>query len=185
MKKVLAVNIGYKPFTIDEDAYMRLDSYIENFRQKTQMGLQTNEVIDDLELRIAELFTEYLGSNKEIVDIVMVNRVIAQLGMPDGSSSDNFETPHFEQQKAKKRFYRNPENKAIGGVCSGLATYWNIDIVLIRVLFVVTALCGSIGFWAYIILWVVSPLANTSAQKCELRGLPITAENMRKIATNK
>src|SRR5574344_1778254 len=88
MKKVLNVGIGGRTFVINEDAYQKLDAYIEKFRQKTQMGFQTKEVIDDLEMRIADLFTESLGNNRDVVSLTLVNQVISQLGMPDGSSGE-------------------------------------------------------------------------------------------------
>ena len=86
---------------------------------------------------------------------------------------------------ANKKFYRDSDNKFIGGVCSGLAIYFNIDTMLIRIIFLVFLLAGTAGFWAYLILWFVAPLAKTSAQKCELRGLPVTAENMAKYPSSK
>ncbi|MPM94864.1 hypothetical protein SDC9_142013 [bioreactor metagenome] len=88
MKKVLNVGIGGTSFIIDEDAYQKLDQYLEKFRQKTQMGIQAKDVMEDLEARIAELFNEFLKSNQEVVNIALVNRVIAQLGMPDGEVND-------------------------------------------------------------------------------------------------
>lgn len=187
MKKVLNVGIGGRTFTIDEDAYQKLDAYIERFRQKTQMGYQTKEVIDDLELRIAEIFTEALNSRKyDVVNIALVNEVISQLGMPDGSASDaEFYSAPGPQPKPSKKFYRDSDSKVIGGVCSGLALYFDIDVMLVRVLFVVALICGSLGFWVYVIFWVVAPLARTAAQKCEMRGLPITAENLRKFSTTR
>lgn len=192
MKKVLSVGIGGRTFTIDEDAYQKLDAYIERFRQKTQMGYQTKEVIDDLECRIAELFTDALNSRKyDVVNIALVNEVISQLGMPDGSASDaefysNQNTNYnYQQPKPSKKFYRDSDSKVIGGVCSGLALYFDIDIMLVRVLFVVALICGSLGFWVYVIFWIVAPLATTAAQKCEMRGLPITAENLRRFSSTR
>ena len=85
MKQVLNVGIGGRSFVIDEDAFDRLSSYLNAFRSKTGMGYQTKEVMDDLEMRIAEIFTESMSSRQEVVDISLVERVIAQLGMPDGS----------------------------------------------------------------------------------------------------
>ena len=85
MKQVLNVGIGGRSFVIDEDAFDRLNSYLNAFRSKTGMGYQTKEVMDDLEMRIAEIFSESLSSRQEVVDICLVERVISQLGMPDGS----------------------------------------------------------------------------------------------------
>lgn len=191
MKTVVNVGIGGRSFIIDEDAYLKLDAYLNKFRAKTDMGYHTNEVMDDLEMRIAELFQQDLGSKSEVVNLSLVNKVIAQLGMPDGSADDgsfgntNRTTYSSESGRGRKRFYRDSDNTIIGGVCSGLAAYLNLDIVLIRVLFVICFFCGSVGFWAYIIFWIVAPKAETAAQKCEMHGLPVTAENMSKFSHNK
>ncbi|MDD2293368.1 MAG: PspC domain-containing protein [Bacteroidales bacterium] len=189
MKKVINVGIGGRSFTIDEDAYRKLDAYLNNFRTKAHMGCQTKEVMDDLEMRIAELFEQELGSKSEVVNLALVNKVISQLGMPDGSAGDGgYSTNDNKEQyqaTGTKRFYRDPDNNIIGGVCSGLAAYFNIDIVLVRILFVIALLLGSAGFWAYIIFWIVAPKAVTAAQKCEMRGWPVTAENMGKFSQKK
>ncbi len=186
MKKVLNVGIGGRSFTIDDDAYQRLDSYLEHFRRKTSMGYQTKEVMDDLEMRIAELFTDALSSKQEVVNLALVNKVIAQLGMPDGTAEEgsyNYYDPSgASYKKPDKKLFRDPDNKVIGGVCGGLAAYFDMDVTILRILFAVALFCGSLGFWAYIIFWIIAPLAKTAANKCEMRGLPVTAENMRKFA---
>ena len=69
----------------------------------------------------------------------------------------------------------------LGGVCSGLALYLDIDVVVVRVLFLIALICGTAGFWIYVIIWIVAPEARTAAEKCEMRGLPVTAENMRRF----
>jgi phage shock protein PspC (stress-responsive transcriptional regulator) len=188
MKKVVNVGIGGTSFVIDEDAYQRLDKYLERFREKTRMGVQTKDVMEDLEQRIAELFSESLRSEQEVVNLALVNKVISQLGMPDGGPvEDDFGT--FGQEPVNpvvtKRLYRDPDSRVFGGVCGGLAYYLNVDVVLMRVLFFIAIMMGGVGFWGYIIFWIVTPVANTASQKCEMRGLPVTAENLRKYSSYK
>ena len=84
MKKVINAGIGGRSFAMDEDAYSKLKKYLNAFRTKSKMGIQSKEVMDDLEERIAELFSEGITQFRNVVDILMVERVIAQLGMPDG-----------------------------------------------------------------------------------------------------
>lgn len=189
MKKTVNVGIGGRSFAMDEDAYSKLKRYLNAFRTKSRLGLQSKEVMDDLEERIAELFSEGITQFRNVVDIAMVEKVVAQLGMPDGEpyteeGSDPI-SDILSGNKPVKKFYRNPCNKSIAGVCSGLATYLNIDILLVRIIFVVALFMGSAGFWIYVILWIAAPLAETPAQKCELFGLPVTAENLRKFSSNK
>ncbi|MDD2419651.1 MAG: PspC domain-containing protein [Bacteroidales bacterium] len=185
MKKVVTVGIGRKSFVIDDDAYQRLSIYLARFKEQTGMGKETADVMEDLEERIAELFTEALGSKYQVVNISMVNTIVSQLGMPDGSSMEDFSTPREETpyRPPVKKLYRDSDDKVIGGVCSGLALYLNVDVVIIRILFVVALVVGGTGFWAYVVFWIVAPLAYTAAQKCEMRGIPATAENLRKFSS--
>ncbi len=189
MKKVVNAGIGGRSFAMDEDAYSKLKKYLNAFRTKSKMGIQSKEVMDDLEERIAELFSENITQYRNVVDIVAVERVIAQLGMPDGEPySEAGEDPIseiFSGNKPTRKFYRNPDNKSIAGVCSGIALYLNIDPLLMRIVFVIALFMGSAGFWIYVILWIAAPLAETPAQKCEMYGLPVTAENLMKFSSKK
>ena len=190
MKKVVNVGIGGKGFILDIDAYNKLDNYLGQFRSKISMGAdQAKDVMDDLEARIAELFSERLGTYKDVVDINLVDMVICQLGMPDGSefvenntANNQYSTYNNYEQQGIRKFYRDSVNKSIGGVCSGLAIYFSLDTALVRVLFVVCFFMGLASFWVYIILWLVAPLAVTPAQKCEMYGLPVTPENLSKFS---
>ena len=194
MKKVINVGLGGRSFTLDEDAYQRLQSYLEHFRAKLVGGTrpgtgsmtpdQAKEVMDDLEMRIADLFLKEVGGEERVVSLDLVSRVTAQLGMPDGSAEqgDAAEDGAPEGEKAQRKFYRNMDDRVIAGVCSGLAAYFNVDVVLVRVLMVVLLFSASAGFWLYLIVWIVAPKALTPAQKCEMNGLPVTAGNMARFA---
>lgn len=192
MKQVLNVGIGGRSFVIDEDAFDRLSAYLDDFRSRTGMGYQTKEVMDDLEMRIAEIFTESLSSRQEVVDISLVERVIAQLGMPDGSAAPGGPGPSGGRNSGEywhpgdsgrpvRKLYRDKDHNVIGGVASGLACYFDVDVLVIRILFVCLFLFGSFGGWIYLILWIAVPAARTSAEKCRMHGLSVTAENMRRF----
>ena len=117
-----------------------------------------------IEERIAELFSQHITDYKNVVSIELVNQVISQLGMPDGSAfveddKKTAETAAPEIRPARK-FYRNPDGKTIGGVCTGLSTYFNIDVTIIRIIFIICLIAGLAGFWIYIILWIIAPLAK-------------------------
>ena len=184
MKKVINAGIGGHSFVIDEDAYQRLESYLSHFRAKLQ-GAE-DEVMEDLENRISELFLAEINNPSQVVTLDMVQRVIAQLGMPDGSyETSSGEGNYTSLSQSPKKFYRDPDGKNLGGVCSGIALYFDIDVVLVRILFLVLLFAGTGGFWIYLIVWIVAPLADTPAKKCELRGIPATAENMSKFNVQK
>lgn len=190
MKKVLNISLANRSFTLEEDAYKRLNEYLEHFRARlvASSGVpisQNAEVMEDLESRIAELFTQEVGTDGRVVGLDLVERVTRQLGMPDGkpevppaddASGKNPEEP------VRKKIYRDDDNRRIAGVCAGLATYLDIDVVLARVLMLVALVAGTAGFWIYIICWIAIPKAVTATQKCEMYGLPVTAENLAKFA---
>ena len=182
MKKTLNIAIGGKSFIIDEDAHERLKNYLDTFRSRLTEE-QGGEVMDDIEARIAELLLSNLGSGQQSVSLALVNRITAQLGMPDGKPE--FENNENMEEKTMstpvKKLYLDVESRKIGGVCSGLAAYFDIDVTLIRIVFLALLLAGSFGFWLYLIIWIVAPKALTPAQKCELRGLETTAENLAKF----
>lgn len=190
MKRVLNISLGSRSFTLEEDAYKRLSEYLEHFRTRlvASSGVpisQNAEVMEDLESRIAELFTQEVGGDGRVVGIDLVERVTRQLGMPDGKP----ETPPTDgadaaesEEPVRKKIYRDGENRRIAGVCAGLATYLDIDVVLARVLMLVAFIAGTAGFWIYVICWIAIPKATTPTQKCEMYGLPVTAENLAKFA---
>jgi Putative stress-responsive transcriptional regulator len=191
MKKVINVGIGGRSFAIDEDAYQRLTHYLNSFKQSSKMGYDVKEVMEDLESRIAELFTEDLNPYKNVVDLALVNKVISQLGMPNGEPfSDNIYQQDDIRQDAfnssygrvEKKLYRDANERVLGGICSGLSHYFDIDRVLVRVLFIIAFLFAFGGGLVYIILWIVVPKAITPTQRCEMYGLPVTAENLKKFS---
>ena len=194
MQKTLNVAIGGCSFTIDEDAYMALESYLNSFKEGLDSSSSSSQVMDELEMRIADLLKVQIG-RREVIDLNMVNAVLNQIGpvAPRPQQTNNNagqqtqeETYGGQQYKeAVRKFYRDAEKKRIAGVCSGLALYLNIDVTLIRIVFLVALICGSAGFWIYLVLWIVAPEARTAAEKCELRGIPATAENIRRFTENK
>lgn len=197
MKEVINVAIGNKSFTLEKDAYEALKEYLDAFKRKSTLGVQSEETMRDLEERIAEILSYKVGPVKNVVDINMINEIIDQLGMPDGEpyrrsggESANFNNNYsyntkVSEEPAVKRVYRDSDNASLGGVCMGLGYYLNVDPTLIKIAFVLLFLAGCSGLLIYIILWIVVPKATTPAQKCEMRGWPKTAENLDKFRTKR
>ncbi|MCM1176637.1 MAG: PspC domain-containing protein [Bacteroidales bacterium] len=197
MKKTVSAAIGGRNFIIDEDAYNALGNYLDSFQSGLENTNSRQEVMDELEMRIADLFQEKMAG-KEVVGISMVNDIVKQLGMPDwkavnvnggtGNRGNDGRSYSAEEDMGgygtRKKFYRDPDDKMIGGVCSGLAIHLNIDVALVRVLFVLALICGTAGFWIYIIICIIAPCARTAAEKCAMRGIPATAENIRYFSGN-
>ena len=163
--------------------------------------------LKELEGRIADLLKERLRG-REVVDMTMAQQGVGQLGYPQGykeaearsagaagtegnaqgGSQSNAENGngqyHYsgtDGERPARKLFRDPDGKKIGGVCSGLALFLGIDVTLIRVLFIIAFICGSAGFWIYIVILIAAPEARTAAEKCELRGIPATAENIRRF----
>ncbi len=187
MKKTINVAIGGCSFTIDEDAYKTLDEYLERFKGALDSSSSSADVMDELEGRIADLLKARLGG-REVVDLTMAQQVVAQLGYPQGyrpseqtNTQDEYHYSGTDGEKPARKLFRDPDGKRIAGVCSGIALFLGVDVTLIRVIFLVALICGSAGLWIYLVVWVAAPEARTAAEKCELRGIPANAENIRRF----
>ena len=181
MKKTVNVAIGGCSFIIDEDAYNVMSEYLENFKGALDSSSASNDVMDELETRIADLLKQKMAG-REVVNLKIVEEIIGQVGYPEGYKEVN--NTNNENMSAPKRLFRDPDDKKIGGVCSGLALFLGIDVVFIRIIFLIALLFVGGGFWAYVIFWIVAPEARTAVEKCEMRGLPPTAENIRRFTNS-
>jgi len=192
MKKTINVAIGGCSFTIDEDAYNTLNDYLERFKAALDSTSSSTQVIDELEIRIADMLKGKLGG-RQVVDLAMTQDVIGRLGYPEGyreaddqtgrqePPKDEYHYSGTDGEKPVRKLFRDPDGKRIAGVCSGIALFLGVDVTLIRVIFLVAFICGSAGFWIYLVIWIAAPEARTAAEKCELRGIPATAENIRRF----
>lgn len=179
MKKVLDVSVGRVSFTIDEDAYFRLKEYLKRFEATISDKNEAREVMEDVEARIAEIFLEKLKFPNQVVDSTLVNIAIEHLGEIEPNPNDDEPMPKGEYTKGEKRLFRDPDHKKIAGVCSGIAAYFNIDVTIIRVIFVLFAFLYGFTIIVYIVFWIAMPIAKTVVQKLQLRGISPTAENIR------
>jgi phage shock protein PspC (stress-responsive transcriptional regulator) len=178
MKKTFSVNLGNRVYNIDEDAYLMLNTYLERIEGHFSDLKEREDILNDIELRISELFSERLGVNKQVVTLSDVNEVIRIMGDPhEIGGSEEEPRSNWEKGSGTKRIYRDPDDRMIGGVCSGLAAYTNIDPVIMRLIFVILLFMG-IGALVYIILWIVVPEARTTAQKLEMRGDSVNTSNI-------
>ena len=184
MKKTVNVAFGGCSFIIDEDAYFVMSEYLETFRASIGESSSRDDVMEELEGRIADLLKMKL-SGREVANLKMVEEIIDQIGYPEGYSSKKETKKTNINMSTPKKFFRDSEDKKIAGVCSGLALYIDVDVVFIRIIFLVALFCGTAGFWAYIIFYLVAPETKTAVEKCELRGLPPTAENIQRFTTAK
>lgn len=184
MKKVVKVSIGSLAFTLEEDAFNTLNFYLNDLKSHYNSKPNGSEIIEGIEERIADLFMEKNGKDN-VVPISIVNEVIAILGKPDDfdeeeSTQTNNERTTTIPLPAPKKLFRDTDNKVLGGVCSGLGVYFNIDRVLVRIIFLVLLIGFSLldihfgGTSAmvliYIGMWILVPEAKTIEQKCAMHG---------------
>lgn len=194
MKKVMTINIAGRSFYIDEDAYARLDQYLKSLENWSRDKEGGQEILNDIEGRIRELLEEKINPATGVITLEMVNKIIATMGEPadfseEGSTSSDSE---FSDRSAtntagsrRRRLYRDIEDKVFGGVCSGIAAYFNIDRVVVRVLFALLAfLSFGTVLLIYLILWVAIPPALTTSQRLEMRGDDVTISNIEKNIRN-
>ena len=174
MKKTININLAGFVFYIDEDAYETLQKYLNNIRTYLGNTEGREEIIDDIESRIAELFSE---KQKQVITLIEVNEVIEVMGQPEDYMSEEPPEEKTANQQSSKRLYRDPDSTVLGGVCSGVGHYLNIDAVWIRLIFLAMVWSGlSILF--YFILWAIIPKAETTAQKLEMKGKAATFSNI-------
>jgi len=185
MKTTITVNLGGLVFHIDDDAYETLNTYLIAIEKQFNSDAERKDIMADIEARIAELFTEMLGDKRDVIRKEEVLKVIEILGQPEDFTEEETPPPGSSRKKsttyqATKRLYRDPDNRVLGGVCGGLGAYFNIDPIVFRILFILIFFGMGSGLIIYIILWIAIPEALTTAQKLEMRGEPITIENIKK-----
>ncbi len=185
MKKTIKINLRGIIFHIDDDAYEKLKNYLNAINNQFQHLEDGHEIIEDIESRIAEIFHTKLSDKKQVINQGDVDEMITTMGKPeDYINGDEYHEEAAGERatgyRAQKRLYRNPDDAVLGGVCGGLGTYFNIDPVWIRIIFVLLLLAGGVTLLVYIVLWIVIPKAETPSQKLEMRGERITLETIEK-----
>jgi phage shock protein PspC (stress-responsive transcriptional regulator) len=179
MKITVSINLGGYSFNIDEDAYAELKRYLRNLELHFAGEESSAEILSDIESRMAELFRTKLTNYKQVIDIGDVQQVISVLGTPEDISDgegptarEKFSSPGYH------RMYRDTDHRAIGGVCAGIAAYWNLEVWVVRLVFFALAMMG-VGILIYLILYIVLPEARTTAEKIAMKGNPVNIHNIK------
>lgn len=194
MNKVLNINLGGYPFTIDDDAFEHLENYLDTIHAHFKKSEGYEEITSDIEARMAELFQEQLNG-RSIVTIRIVETCIGIMGTPEEFGAeglgveDDFQERRESHSSEKqtnyhtgKKLFRDPDDTTVGGVCSGIAAYFGVeDPLWVRLLFVLGFFSGTIGLWAYIILWIIIPEAKSAGDRLAMKGEPINVSNIGKI----
>ncbi len=188
MKKTVSVNIKGMNFLIEEDAYELLQDYMNRLSHGLRNEKDSKDIIEDIEMRIAELCTSRLNDKKQVIEIEDIQLILDTLGDPsqylddEDSTTQEFKESANQktyQQDRERHLFRDLENASIAGVCAGIANYFNIDVIIIRAIFLIMFFFGGFGFPLYIILWIVVPKAKSTIEKLRMRGKPITVDSVK------
>ena len=183
MNRTLTINIGGLVFHIEEQAYQRLDQYIKAIRRSIAIEEQ-DEVVQDIELRIAEIFNSKITATNQVITSEDVDEVIQIMGRPeDYSIDDENNYQHTEQTYYReKKLFRDTDNRILGGVLAGLAHYFKIDTIWVRLIFIFLVFFYGTGILLYFVLWIIIPSAKTTSEKLDMMGEPVNIETIeRKI----
>ena len=155
MKETINANIGGVVFTLDRDAYDRLTIYLNDVRRR--ISSDTDEVMNDIETRLAEILREELPSQMMVVTITIAERAIARIGAPEDFGTENQSETKNNNSMGQKLLRRSRTDRSIAGVCAGLANYLGIDTTLVRILTLCLIIFGGMSLWVYIIMWLLIP----------------------------
>lgn len=186
MKKTFTINISGSVFHIEEDAYEKLRDYLQMLTGHFGSDADGREILQDIEARIAELFSKKMeAEGKDVILEFWVEEVMARMGKPEDFIEEEEEAEETAAQPAessvKRRMYRDPDHRVLGGVCSGMGAYFNIDPVVLRIIFFILFwISAGIALLVYIMLWIAVPKAKTTAQRLEMQGREATVSNIEK-----
>lgn len=188
MNKTIIININGIVFHIEEDAYDVLRSYMIEVKKHFGNTADSHEIVGDIENRIAEMFNDRIvQGKKEVITMDDVNDVIARMGRVSDFETEGQEEGYateeaygFAPSSGERKLMRDPDDKVIGGVCSGLGHYFGIEAKWVRVIAVLLFVFGGAGFLFYLILWIVMPLARTRADRMAMRGEAPNLQNFQR-----
>lgn len=181
MQRIIQITIGGRVIPIEEQAYAALNDYIRSLERQFANEEGKNDIIQDIENRIAELFAMKLDNGGQAIETDDIKKVIETLGHAEQLDADveeeqqrrQYSHTHYTfQEPRRRRLYRNPNDKMLGGVCSGLANYFDIDTVIVRLVFAILFLTMGVGVLAYIIAWIIIPVAKTPQEMYYMTGVP-------------
>lgn len=186
MNKTININLGGIFFHIDELAYQKLKRYLDAIRKSLSDDPQgRDEILNDIELRIGELLSERIVNERQVINESDIDEITKIMGKPEDYLVDEelFEDQQsYRPTSSSKKLFRDNEDKFLGGVCAGLAHYFGIDALWVRILWLILVFFFGTGILIYIILWILIPVAETTAEKLQMKGEPVNISNIeRKI----
>lgn len=184
MNKTIIININGSVFHIEEDAYEALQAYMTEVKKHFAYSADSDEIVTDIENRLSEMLSEKLQQqNTQVIILADVNEVTARMGDArqfDGETEGQEGQASSTYSKQERKLYRDPDERVVGGVCAGLAQYFNTEIRWVRLLSFIFVLLWGTGLIVYILLWIVIPEARTRAEKMAMKGEPANLQNFKR-----
>ena len=189
MKKTVNINLAGTFFHIDEDAFAKLSRYLEAVKKSISDPVGGDEIIQDIEARIAELFSEKLEISTQVISTRELDAIIKIMGQPEDYIMDedaaqtNSATGNQTRGEttSNKQLFRDSDNKFIAGVCSGLSHYLGLEVIWVRLFWIfLSFVTTGFGVIAYLLFWILVPGAETTSEKLKMTGEPINISNIEK-----
>jgi phage shock protein PspC (stress-responsive transcriptional regulator) len=187
MNKIITINLGGRALQIEESAYQILRQYFQKLEEHFEKTDNYEEIIEDIEARFADMLFEKLGTTKVSINEQDVKEAVDQMGDPSAIQEEAEQTASAEEEYARhrshggrKRLFRDEDEGILGGVCAGLASYFGIDVTIVRIIWLLFLIIGGFGVVLYILLWLVIPKAVTRADKLQMKGEVPNVENIKR-----
>lgn len=185
MKEITRIHLAKTPYDIELDAKEVLQKYLSEIKQ--MMG--SEDTMYEIEARMVELLGERGVQSNGIITMSDVEDLRSKMGLPkefsDSESTEDSQADLAPSNSPAKRLMRDTDNVIFGGVCAGIAAYWGINPLWVRLLFIISPFItfGTV-LLVYIIIWISLPEAKTAAEKLQMRGEPVTLDSLKKAANN-
>lgn len=181
MKEITRVHLAKTPYDIEIDAKKALEKYLSDIEK----AMKTDDVMVEIEARMVELLAERGVSAGGVISLEDVQSLKEQMGAPGEFSEDGEAVSETPAATGRKRLMRDTDNALLGGVCSGLAAYFGIDVVWSRILAAILLVVSfGAGVLLYLLLWIIIPSAKTAADKLQMRGEPVTLDSLRNFSSS-
>jgi len=181
MNKTISIHLQGVPFLFEDQAYDALENYLTSIRKILESEEGCEEIIQDVELRVIELLQQKGFDIHRVVKVTDIDEIITKIGKPEefyNTDSNRKESTSFESTNPK-RLFRDKDSAVLGGICAGIAAYFNIDVIVVRALYIIAFLGLGAGFLLYLVLWIIIPAANTNSEKLQMKGQAVNLGNLR------
>jgi phage shock protein PspC (stress-responsive transcriptional regulator) len=181
MNKTISINLSGLIFHIEEEAYEILKNYLNELKKHFSSHSDGQEIVADIANRIAETFSE-ITKEKQFISSKDVEDIIQQIGKVEAfeeTDEESHQSNTSTTSSDKRKLFRDADNSVLGGVCSGLGKYFDVDPIWIRLVWFASVVFFGFGFFLYIFFWIIIPEAKTRADKLNMEGKPYTINNLK------